>query len=63
MLGLTSSWTTLSSCTREFKPGVAIGEQTPYDLMWMTEPFLSIGGQLGKTVVMVTRSRNLVCQK
>lgn len=42
------------------KPGISMGEQTPYDLMWTTEPFLSIGGQLGKRVVhghTITKSR------
>jgi len=32
-------------------PGLPLSEQKPYDLMWMREPFLSEGGQLGKKIV------------
>lgn len=42
------------------KPSIPLPEQSAYDLMWITEPFLSSGGRLGKIVIhghTVTQSR------
>ncbi|KRB56184.1 hypothetical protein ASE04_28955 [Rhizobium sp. Root708] len=41
-------------------PGIPLPQQKPYDLMWITEPFLSLGGAVGKPIIhghTITESR------
>ena len=38
-------------CHAGVRPGVALGEQSEADLLWIREPFLSWGGDAGKIIV------------